>query len=237
MRRGSTRGFTLIELLVVIAIIAILAAILFPVFARAREKARQSSCLSNVKQIMLAVQMYVQDYDELLPEGTSYWESPWAPGVADAGPWYALLMPYIKNEQVLVCPSHRHTQNFSDTGDSALLWDDWQDTVISYGANMDLGRPGVPLASLDQPTEWVWLTEYNTFSQYWYTGSGRGCSTLPNDSYRPWGSHAEFEHNGQMNLGYVDGHAKSISKGGMMGAWEDDTIQFDYGGCDSDAHK
>jgi len=63
------RGFTLIELLVVIAIIAILAAILFPVFARAREKARQSSCLSNVKQLDLAVQMYIQDYDEMLPYG------------------------------------------------------------------------------------------------------------------------------------------------------------------------
>ncbi|NLO06246.1 MAG: prepilin-type N-terminal cleavage/methylation domain-containing protein, partial [candidate division WS1 bacterium] len=58
------RGFTLIELLVVIAIIAILAAILFPVFARAREKARQTQCLSNVKQTMLAVNMYAQDYDE-----------------------------------------------------------------------------------------------------------------------------------------------------------------------------
>ncbi|MFO8079163.1 MAG: prepilin-type N-terminal cleavage/methylation domain-containing protein [Armatimonadota bacterium] len=62
-------GFTLIELLVVIAIIAILAAILFPVFARAREKARQSSCLSNVKQLNLGVMMYVQDYDETFPQG------------------------------------------------------------------------------------------------------------------------------------------------------------------------
>ncbi len=61
------RGFTLIELLVVIAIIAILAAILFPVFAKAREKARQSSCLSNMKQIVLGTMQYAQDYDERLP--------------------------------------------------------------------------------------------------------------------------------------------------------------------------
>jgi len=231
------KGFTLIELLVVIAIIAILAAILFPVFARAREKARQTSCLSNVKQIMLGVQMYSQDYDGRLPEGTSYWESPWSPGTSDAGPWYALLMPYLNNVQILVCPSHRFTQNFSDTGDPSMLWDDWQGTEISYGANMDLGRPGVMLAELGQPAEWVWLVEYAYFSNYWYHGSGRGCQTLPDDYYRPWGSRAKFEHNGQMNLGFCDGHAKSMSKGGMIGAWESGSIEFDYDYCDKDARS
>src|SRR5580704_7489517 len=70
--RRRTAGFTLIELLVVIAIIAILAAILFPVFAQAREKARQTSCISNLKQIGLATLQYVQDYDETYPDG-------WAP--------------------------------------------------------------------------------------------------------------------------------------------------------------
>ena len=90
------RGFTLIELLVVIAIIAILAAILFPVFARAREKARQTSCLSNVKQITLSALMYAQDYDETLPFGHSYgfW-------------WYQVLQPYANNEQIFYCPSAR----------------------------------------------------------------------------------------------------------------------------------
>src|SRR5687767_14528374 len=69
MNRVKRRGFTLIELLVVIAIIAILAAILFPVFAQAREAARASSCLSNLKQIGLSVHMYATDYDELFPDG------------------------------------------------------------------------------------------------------------------------------------------------------------------------
>jgi type II secretory pathway pseudopilin PulG len=87
--------------LVVIAIIAILAAILFPVFARAREKARQSSCLSNVKQINLSVNMYVQDYDETMPLGVAGMP----PGAIYLT--YELLDPYIKNTQVWECPSRR----------------------------------------------------------------------------------------------------------------------------------
>jgi len=94
MRR---RGFTLIELLVVIAIIAILAAILFPVFARAREKARQTSCLSNNKQIGLGLLMYAQDYDEKLPFHCPAWG--WAVC------WAQAINPYVKNSQIFQCPS------------------------------------------------------------------------------------------------------------------------------------
>jgi prepilin-type N-terminal cleavage/methylation domain-containing protein/prepilin-type processing-associated H-X9-DG protein len=91
------RGFTLIELLVVIAIIAILAAILFPVFAQAREKARAISCLSNEKQINLAILMYAQDYDENYPEdGIFYFYS----GTG----WASLVSPYMKSTQILWCP-------------------------------------------------------------------------------------------------------------------------------------
>src|SRR5438309_1970214 len=92
-------GFTLIELLVVIAIIAILAAILFPVFAQARAKARQASCLSNTKQLGLALQMYVQDYDETVVLNDN--GSATVPRLG----WMDLLQPYIKNDGVLVCPS------------------------------------------------------------------------------------------------------------------------------------
>ena len=92
----SKRGFTLIELLVVIAIIAILAAILFPVFAQAREKARQTSCTSNLKQVGIALMIYTQDYDETFPTS-------WAKGfVGDAN---FFVQPYMKNTKILLCPS------------------------------------------------------------------------------------------------------------------------------------
>ncbi len=117
------QGFTLIELLVVIAIIAILAAILFPVFARAREKARQSACLSNCKQLGLAVMQYVQDYDGMYPDSSStglnyasgylggthindyairIWSDDSQTNVAGMA---KTLGPYVKNQQMFVCPS------------------------------------------------------------------------------------------------------------------------------------
>ena len=106
-----SRGFTLIELLVVIAIIAILAAILFPVFAQARAKARQASCTSNGKQLILAWQMYTQDYDELV---VPYTDIGGSAGIVM--PWPLLMQPYTKNDQIMTCPDRSdyhigYTQN------------------------------------------------------------------------------------------------------------------------------
>jgi prepilin-type N-terminal cleavage/methylation domain-containing protein/prepilin-type processing-associated H-X9-DG protein len=123
MDRNRKPAFTLIELLVVIAIIAILAAILFPVFAKAREKARQTACLSNLKQIGMAVMMYVQDYDETMPFvlswggnctpkwGTNFGDNdkwPVVAGVTAMEPQFQLVTqvaPYVKNDSVWYCPS------------------------------------------------------------------------------------------------------------------------------------
>jgi prepilin-type N-terminal cleavage/methylation domain-containing protein/prepilin-type processing-associated H-X9-DG protein len=104
---NARRAFTLIELLVVIAIIAILAAILFPVFAQAREKARQTSCLSNLKQSSLAVLMYNQDYDETFPMNEFVDQNNWAAWPANHYLWTSALcvQTYMKNKQISGCPS------------------------------------------------------------------------------------------------------------------------------------
>jgi len=101
------KAFTLIELLVVIAIIAILAAILFPVFAQAREKARQAACLSNTKQISNALLMYTQDYDEaVVLNNDGHWvEKPAGSGNKYINTWMSLLEPYLSNYQIWTCPS------------------------------------------------------------------------------------------------------------------------------------
>ena len=113
------KAFTLIELLVVIAIIAILAAILFPVFARARENARRSSCQSNLKQIGLGIAQYTQDYDETMPTGREN-----ANNWTEARGWAGQLAPYIKSTQIFVCPS--------DTTNATA-----PNAPVSYGMNQN----------------------------------------------------------------------------------------------------
>jgi prepilin-type N-terminal cleavage/methylation domain-containing protein/prepilin-type processing-associated H-X9-DG protein len=151
------RGFTLIELLVVIAIIAILAAILFPVFAQAREKARSISCISNLKQVGMSVQMYVQDYDETFPklgwnDGIPH-EAPLPDGRKYQGwvSWPLLLFPYVKSGggrndtravSAFTCPSDGTPQNQSwapkDNGVINPYRNDWGKPIpMSYGINTD----------------------------------------------------------------------------------------------------
>jgi len=123
----KSQAFTLIELLVVIAIIAILAAILFPVFAQAREAARTSSCLSNTKQVSLAIMQYLQDYDEKFPvavytmnvngvPGTGTPDRPWGPWQQGHIGWDKIVQPYVKNVQVFHCPSATDGPASTNTG-------------------------------------------------------------------------------------------------------------------------
>lgn len=145
--KSTRKGFTLIELLVVIAIIAILAAILFPVFAKAREKARQSSCANNMKQLALASAMYVQDFDEKFPSGYSL-ETPTSilgPGVTNLDGWAAQIFSDVKSTGVYGCP---------DDATSATA----PAVKISYALNANLSG-GVALATFVSTTSTVLLFE------------------------------------------------------------------------------
>ncbi len=158
-------GFTLIELLVVIAIIAILTAILFPVFAQAREKARQTSCLANMRQVGLAVQIYAQDYDDALVH------TELGGDVDDAHEYYwgDMLQPYLKNWQILVCPSASQKITFK-TGATTYS----QQWSYNYGINdiiaadctdadnpacRHIGIAGQALAAVASPASTILITD------------------------------------------------------------------------------
>jgi prepilin-type N-terminal cleavage/methylation domain-containing protein/prepilin-type processing-associated H-X9-DG protein len=151
-------GFTLIELLVVIAIIALLAAILFPVFAQVRDKARQTTCLSNEKQIGAAAQMYLQDYDEHLffyastasPSRSRTGAVLPSPASADPTRWWNALQPYVKNQGVFTCPSDDAPTPSNDANGAPTL-------LRSYIACR--AAEGLALAQIDTPAETIVLTE------------------------------------------------------------------------------
>jgi prepilin-type N-terminal cleavage/methylation domain-containing protein/prepilin-type processing-associated H-X9-DG protein len=150
MLKTDHRGFTLIELLVVIAIIAILAAILFPVFARAREKAREASCTSNLKQIGLAIAMYAQDFDGLLPLAHEY------PATGGSGIYYQgpsgiadVLAPYTKNRQVFRCPSDPNAVPVG-WGTQGISYDYGPGGVFNYDLS-DYGIGSTALQPIDSP--------------------------------------------------------------------------------------
>lgn len=117
--KAAFKGFTLIELLVVIAIIAILAAILFPVFGRARENARRSSCQSNLKQVGLGVKQYIQDYDEKFPLAISSTSTSTTQPAGVIFGWADAIQPYLKSTQIYQCPSERISPTINPNPPSA----------------------------------------------------------------------------------------------------------------------
>jgi prepilin-type N-terminal cleavage/methylation domain-containing protein/prepilin-type processing-associated H-X9-DG protein len=226
-RRARRKGFTLIELLVVIAIIAILASILFPVFARARENARRSSCLSNLRQIGLGFMQYTQDYDERFPMAYYYNNiNDWCNGGGQiqndstkpgalfivnngcgGGHWIThqdLIYPYTKSSQVFVCPSATFQQNAG-----AL--------VLSYGYNRTISKLGslnpASLAQVRQASSLVMLLDYNTTWNLYANGneySDWGQQTNPDPSVARIWPHLEGG-----NIAYADGHVKWMKKGAL----------------------
>jgi prepilin-type N-terminal cleavage/methylation domain-containing protein/prepilin-type processing-associated H-X9-DG protein len=200
MRR---HGFTLIELLVVIAIIAILAAILFPVFARAREKARQASCQSNLKQIGIGIMMYAQDYDENWPR---YRTNASACGLPQQPThllrWIEQIMPYVKNNQLFVCPSMATTLYCGGTNTADNFT--WIGTPYSFNCRVydNVGS----MASTLVPAQEIGIGE--TQGQFWRPRVG-GCSGPNYTDGRP--------HNDQQNCLFLDGHVKSIPNQKLKG--------------------
>jgi len=190
--RTIRRGFTLIELLVVIAIIAILAAILFPVFAKAREKARQSSCLSNIKQVGIAFLSYVQDYDGVMP--AIYHYNILVPNPVGSGNVYLYpnvkIFPYVKNAQLFVCPSDKST-NWVDSG---YAWNYSENGLCNYTFHESTFRaPAEFFVAMDGSGyvfQW-WLATNNTTNPGSYSGNIRlrhndGCNVLLLDGHAKW---------------------------------------------------
>ena len=201
------RGFTLIELLVVIAIIAILAAILFPVFARAREKARQASCQSNLKQIGLAFMMYIQDYDERFMRHCFCRQAGAPNGLPDC--WMYGVQPYVKNWQLFNCPDKPWSGNCDR----------------SYGFNMsalDCRRQ----AQLNHPAEIILAVDARhrrqsdgadcpvAFINHSINGGGCGWSGCDSadDCVADW-------HNEGPNIAFADGHVKWMKKQALVGGF------------------
>jgi prepilin-type N-terminal cleavage/methylation domain-containing protein len=231
------RGFTLIELLVVIAIIAIIAAILFPVFARAREKARQASCTSNIKQLGLAWMMYIQDYDETFPPNNS----PAAP----ASEWVALpgaafpckpcrpfhrvtntpydprifALPYIKNNGIFRCPSDNGISRARVPTEptTAPLWKEFNEggQGTSYCLNTVMTRLRT-MAAIPRPADTYMGAEILAFH------SGE-------DAIDNWRN----IRGGPGRMAYfADGHAKNITERGIAQQCSPPAVPNDAGGFD-----
>lgn len=220
MLRRYRPGFTLIELLVVIAIIAILSAILFPVFAQARESARRTTCLSNVKQLTFAFAQYTQDYDESMPGTVS------GPlGASMSGGWsfyhyfpanqpqrgvqaydmkQGSLYPYVKSMQVFICP---------DDVQGLVSGDTYAANSCIFNGNQQGYHTGRMLASFDDTSSWMLLGEEGSGAgrlgstddaYFWYVNT-----TFKNNSFAP-------RHFGGTDLSFVDGHVKGLRNGNIL---------------------
>jgi len=190
------KGFTLIELLVVIAIIAILAAILFPVFAQAREKSRQASCLSNCRQLATASLMYAQDNDE------TFAMSIYTPDFRTIVTFFDVHAPYMKNVQIFQCPSKKEEVNVDwiaqAVGMNPLTPGLWTSYMGNYAIFED--GPNNPLTGANHPPIRMAEIPYPSHTTIFYDGD------LDQRFYSP----IQPRHNLTVSANYVDGHAKVV---------------------------
>ncbi|MBC8102408.1 MAG: DUF1559 domain-containing protein [Cytophagales bacterium] len=234
MMRCKSTGFTLIELLVVIAIIAILAAILFPVFAQAREKARQTACLSNMKQIGLALIQYVQDYDGVtMPDkyenGGAIGDVPNFADPASYNPnpnFLGSLLTYIKNNQVFACPSAQDA-----TGTAAPT----ATSIASYFGNAAV--IGCEESAISASAQTIYLQEAQVRYNFAYlrpklirsgaNANGRNIELWQNKDAAGVQTYSN-RHSGGGNILWIDGHAKWSNvkslRSAMFGLTPDDDI-------------
>jgi prepilin-type N-terminal cleavage/methylation domain-containing protein/prepilin-type processing-associated H-X9-DG protein len=227
-------GFTLIELLVVIAIIAILASILFPVFGRARENARRSSCQSNLKQIGLGFTQYMQDYDEMMPPTINV-ISP----AFNLAPWHYVIQPYVKSYQLFKCPSNTSTSALVNTVSAGALAAGVPATGIpnSYQGNgggggtftssagnrvMQFQNLAFPIAKFINPSTTIMVSEQ----------AGPNNEPYVYNTNKVNGTEGTFtNHLTMTNFLFVDGHVKSLKATATCNAtinmWDLNNTVFD----------
>src|SRR5713226_3138242 len=240
MSEGQRRGFTLIELLVVVAIIAILAAILFPVFAQAREKARQTACVSNMKQLGYGIVMYAQDYDETLPYGYMY--------SADRKVWWwwqDSIRPYVKNEAVYTCPSaspHMQETSGRPPGTPTPLIRDYIGNAAASAPDRGIWPPGGSkdwrrmgpftnnqgkdtdtrrMAEIEDPAGAIAVFDGQREIEIWAMNQAdcwKPVPVPPADARWRWPGVVAKRHNDGFAAAYCDGHARWI-KESRCGEW------------------
>ncbi len=189
------RGFTLIELLVVIAIISILASILFPVFSRARSKARGTACTSNMRQLAVALKMYADDFDEVLPLWSLLGGSPTSPPPSGHPyTWDEQTLSYYRNQNLLFCPENPFGRGFRSYA------------LPRYASAIGLGR-------FPSPVDTVALFEKGRYAPgVWEDATGENVNQSHTCKGQPGYSEAPF-HNGGKNFAFIDGHVKWYTKG------------------------
>jgi prepilin-type N-terminal cleavage/methylation domain-containing protein len=244
MHRARKPAFTLIELLVVIAVIAILAAILFPVFAQARDKARQSNCLSALKQLSHALLMYAQDYDETVPRNRfAFRQQDGCNAKGQSLTWKGAIQPYVKSYDFWRCPSNPNRDLPTEDINKEIKQSYAVNGVIFHA---DVGDPDITpprrLASFEAPASTMWLLESISACPDlgdWMgdagNASGKGGNCGANGrAGAEWGAGSRFQtHGAILNWGFADGHAKAMKYAALWtpglsppyhdlwGTWED----------------